>query len=58
MKSDDDRTVEVELFDSKVLRLAVGNRDAAAVRTWRLCCHYPKSASFPSVNSVGEFGLL
>ena len=50
--------MEVELFDDKVLRLVLEDRDAAAMSDWRRRSHNPKSSGFPRVISVFEFGFL
>ena len=52
LKYDDVQTVDAELFDIKVLLLAVKNRNAAAVSTWHLCCHHPKATILRCVNPL------
>ena len=54
LKYDDVRAVEEELFDSKVLRLAVKKSEAATESAWRLRRRHTKSASFPRVKSFCE----
>ena len=58
LKATDIQAVDEELFDSKVLRLAVENSDAAAVSARRLRLCHPKAARFPCVNSFYELRLL
>ena len=55
LEADDIPDVEAELFDGKVLRLAVENCNSAAVTTWRLCRYHLKVAGFLHIDSVGEF---
>ena len=58
MKDDIVRAVEAELLNSGVFRLALKNRDNAAVSAWGLCRHQPKTTSFPRVNSFCNIRLL
>ena len=52
--------MEAELPDGKVLRLAVEDRNAIVMSTWRRRrrCRHPNSDRLPLVTSVGEFGFL
>ena len=58
LKADEIWAVESELFDSKVLRLAVENCDAAVVIARLLCHHHLKAASLPRVNYFCELPQL
>ena len=58
LESDDVRDVEAYIFDGEELLLAVENRAAATVSTWRLCRHQQNAAVLPRVNSIGKFCLL
>ena len=58
LKSDDIQAVEVDLFDRKVLHLAVKNSNSATVSAWCLRHHHPKSARFPRVKSFCEIRFL
>ena len=58
LEADNIWTLELDLLDGKLLRLAVENCDAAAVIARRRLRHHPKSVGFLCVNSVGEFCFL
>ena len=57
-KADDVWAVESEIFDRKLLHLAIKNRDAAAVNARRLFCHQPKAARSSRVKYFCDLHFL